>query len=242
MKRKRNIKSIIILGIVVGFFVLIKSQFPLFKLSSSAMSPKLDVGDVILANNFFNDFKRNDICIFRFNNQNQISRLVGLPGDKVEIVNGVLFVNNMEVSTIETKFNYKIYTDVKCANKDSSFVKLFKEINKYGEYIVDLTMQKANEVAHYDCVNSVHKIIHPKGYEYKFLEQPIFPNRTDFNWSRDNFGPIHIPKKGDFKNNYYFVLGDNRHQSLDSRCFGLVSEEKMEGIVLRTLYLSNEKD
>jgi signal peptidase I len=40
---------------------------------------------------------------------------------------------------------------------------------------------------------------------------------------RDNFGPVTIPEDS------YFVLGDNRDQSLDSRFWGYVHESKIKG-------------
>ncbi|HEY6085881.1 MAG TPA: signal peptidase I, partial [Nitrospira sp.] len=42
---------------------------------------------------------------------------------------------------------------------------------------------------------------------------------------RDNFGPVSIPEDS------YFVLGDNRDQSLDSRFFGHVRRSKIMGKV-----------
>ena len=48
---------------------------------------------------------------------------------------------------------------------------------------------------------------------------------------RDNFGPITVPA------NSFFVLGDNRDNSFDSRFFGFVDRSKIKGKV-KSIYLS----
>lgn len=53
--------------------------------------------------------------------------------------------------------------------------------------------------------------------------------------SRDNFGPLLIPDES------YFVLGDNRDKSQDSRNWGFVPQDNLVGRPL-LIYLSVEKD
>jgi signal peptidase I len=55
-------------------------------------------------------------------------------------------------------------------------------------------------------------------------------DRANYHPTRDNWGPIVIPEER------YFMLGDNREYSLDSRYWGLVERKKMKGKPLFIYY------
>ena len=104
-----------LIAAVVALFI---RQFVVeaFKIPSGSMIPTLDIGDHLLVNKFvygpripFTDTriftwkepKRGDIIVFKYpenEDKNFIKRVVGLPGDKIEIKNGRLFINDEPVS------------------------------------------------------------------------------------------------------------------------------------------------
>ncbi|MDQ3864822.1 MAG: signal peptidase I [Actinomycetota bacterium] len=88
-----------------------------FWIPSGSMIPTLKIGDRVLVNKFiyrFTDPKRGDIIVFRSvdnPNEDLIKRVVGLPGDKIAVRGGTLYVNG--VSQKEPYTNKKL--------KDRSF-------------------------------------------------------------------------------------------------------------------------
>ncbi len=55
-------------------------------------------------------------------------------------------------------------------------------------------------------------------------------DREDYHPTRDNWGPLVVPEER------YFMLGDNREQSLDSRFWGFVERKKIRGKPLFIYY------
>ena len=103
-----------LIAAVVALFI---RQFAVeaFKIPSGSMIPTLLIGDHLLVNKFlygpripFMDTrffswrqpKRGDIIVFKFpenEEKNFIKRVIGIPGDKIEIRNGALLINDQPV-------------------------------------------------------------------------------------------------------------------------------------------------
>ena len=82
------------LVVVAALAVLIATIFlPVLQISGSSMEPTLHDGDiVVLVKN--NSYDRGDLCSFAYENKYLIKRIIGLPGDYIEIDSaGNVYVN-----------------------------------------------------------------------------------------------------------------------------------------------------
>lgn len=165
-----------------------------FRIPSGSMIPTLLVGDFILVNKFsygvrlpvtntkFLDTgapQRGDVAVFRYPKDpsvDYIKRVVGLPGDRIEYRNKVLYVNGKRVMQIEQ-----------------------------GAFTTDSGLPiPGMTVISEELDGNTHQILHESG-------KPILN------------GELEVPA------NHYFVMGDNRDNSNDSRFWGTVPEENLVG-------------
>lgn len=88
----------IFLAFLINRFVIYKVQIP-----SESMVPTLNVNDQLFVTRVYNPekLKRGDIVVFDYDQENEkikmIKRLIGLPGDTVEITDGVVSVNGEQL-------------------------------------------------------------------------------------------------------------------------------------------------
>lgn len=152
-------------SIIVAFVIamIIRTFFvQAFKIPSGSMLETLQIGDHILVNKLsyvISEPKVDDVVVFEFPidpNKDFIKRIIGVPGDKIKIVDKVLFRNGEKI--------------------DSPFA-------IFGSSIV--------------------------------LPESVSP--------RDNVPEFTVPE------GMYFVMGDNRDYSLDSRFWGFVKKDTIVG-------------
>ena len=96
------IKSLVV-AFVLAMFIR-TFFFQAFKIPSSSMHPTLQVGDHLIANKLIYRFRKpgqGEVIIFKFPNDTSrdfVKRLVGLPGEKVKIAGGKIYIDGKEVT------------------------------------------------------------------------------------------------------------------------------------------------
>ena len=128
---KENAKTLFYALIIA---VIIRSLFfQPFYIPSSSMEPNLLVGDRLFVSKYtygyskhsfpfspsifpgrvlFNEPKRGDVVVFKTpvdNRTDYIKRLIGLPGDSIQFINGEIYLNNNQIFKNKIKTKKKIY-------------------------------------------------------------------------------------------------------------------------------------
>lgn len=206
---------------IIGIFwavviaLIIRSvAFEPYNIPSSSMVPSLLIGDYLFISKysyglskhsfpfslpiipkgriFYSEPERGDVVVFKVPKDNKtdyIKRVIGLPGDKIQMIGGRLYINDKEV---ERELIGREYWQTEQGNI------------YYTKYMETL----------------------PNGIKHLIYEI------NDYGRA-DNTDPVIVPE------GHFFMMGDNRDNSEDSRFWGTVPAENLEGRAEVIFYSNN---
>ena len=203
----KDIVKVVIQALVLAFFVRV-FLFQPFNIPSGSMIPTLLVGDYLFVSKYAYGYsrysfpfgpnlfsgrvwaaepKRGDVVVFKLPRDNEtdyIKRVIGLPGDEIQMIHGVLHINGEPIKK---------------------------------EKIEDVTLDDAS--GHTRTVARYRETL-PNGVTYPVLDliQEGIGDNTEI---------YKVPE------NHFFMMGDNRNNSTDSRFLSEVGYVPFQNLVGR---------
>ncbi|CAL4042883.1 Signal peptidase I [Buchnera aphidicola (Anoecia corni)] len=229
-------------------FIVRSFLFEPFYIPSTSMNPTLLEGDFILVKKYYYGIKnpinndtiipinvprRGDIVVFQYPQNHRIhfvKRIIGVPGDyiKYNIKKKQLIIYSKDNNNIYLNIPVH-YDNVKnsqsgklnlYSNKNNTFL---NDSNNYQKLLDDVfTMEENKETIN----NHSHNIL-----VNRLLEDDV---KLYYKQNKLVAGEWIVPKS------HYFVMGDYRDNSLDSRYWGFISEKELVGQA-NIIWMSIEK-
>lgn len=218
MKRYQII-LIVVFGAVMALWIIGRATNGLqyFNIPTKSNEPTYKTGSHVFSSNLVTPKRFDFVCYRRtdpdFGKQIWFHRICGMPGDTIEIRDGVLLVNG---ENQDQHFNLKKLYVIPGALVASLDFEEDEAIPVTGTDSVIVPLETIRQQA---------LIQHASRY----AEKGAYPGTEKIYghpWTGDNFGPYIVPAET------YFVLGDNRNFSQDSRFIGPVKKDSCIGVML----------
>ncbi|MDR2711007.1 MAG: signal peptidase I [Burkholderiales bacterium] len=204
--------------VLLVVFVLRSFVAEPFKIPSSSMRPTLVVGDFLLVNKFSYGIRlpiiekkiipvgspqRGDVVVFRYpldTSQDYIKRVIGVAGDIVEYRDKKLTVNGQSLPQQgDGDYSY-LSEDLR-----------FEALNRFIETAPSSDGARKHAIA-----------VDPQKPTLYLERVRLYPNRSACQYFENGFRCT-VPQ------GYYWMMGDNRDNSDDSRYWGFVPDENLRG-------------
>ena len=211
--------------------------------------------------------------------ENYVKRAIGLPGERLKIVDDIVYINGKAIAEPEkVQYNYIVpvntpideqhWHSLGVRMEDAGEGPVYNEYLGFKFYDVPLTSAMKAEIEKWPEVSGPLRRESEVGL---FDFGGVWPVHGNYGWTRTNMGEFWIPERGvtlhlseenlplyerairvyegndlqvkdgkiyingvqtdyyTFKMDYYWMMGDNRDRSADSRYWGLVPEDHIVG-------------
>jgi len=222
-----------------------------YRIPSASMEHTLQIGDFLLVNklayglrtprhlplvagtipsfaiSFFQKIHRGDVIVFELPGKNDIianpesthyiKRCVGLPGDTLEIYAGLVYVNKIFAPFPP----YGIQPDYPNVNLPQRNPVIFPEGSAFSNTDYGpIVIPKKDDILKLEpaTLSQWRRLIEHEGHTVQTADKILIDGAAASEY--------HVQK------NYYFVLGDNRDNSMDSRYWGFVADDQVIGEAL----------
>lgn len=164
---------------------------------------------VLIIKNFYS-ITYNDVIIFKHENKKMIKRCIGLPGNTFKIIKGKTYLDNVLIPLPSNAVDKKNSESDAFSRSEiySTYGKNEWTLYNFGAFLIP---KKGMVIA----LNPKNIILYKKLIEEE--------NVDDLNLTKERYI---------FQDDFYFLMGDNRAESVDSRFFGPVKKADITGKVI----------